>query len=864
MKRSGASPWLATLALLAAAATAHAIQPAHWVHTTEADFASGEFEHVVVTNLGDLKLAAGTTVLGALPEPASIVYDLVVMGNDVLIAAGPEAKLLVRDSDGEKVDELLALENEQIFALDVYGDALLVGVSGNPSRLALYTRDNEEEGDGKALETLIELPGVRYVWDMLVVDGVIYVASGTDGQLLRVDPKAEAGEAGEADGAENADDPRIQVLLDANQANLLCLGRDGKGRIYAGSDTEGLIYRIVENDGEPEVFVLYDAAEPEVGALLVQEDGTVYAGMADANQARPGRLAAAKKTETGRPEIKKEKPRVPDQPKAKPSDDAAAPAEGDEKNPASDGPPLEPTEPANAEGGASKPQTMPAGSPNPATPDDAAGGQGDAEAKRKPTTEQFQQLREIISNRLMKARVTGRMQSRPGSMPARRPSAPSPKGTRSAKRGGARKPGNAIYCISPDAFVKEIFRESVMILRIIEHREKLLVATGNEGQIYQVDPDAEETTILTELEPRQVPAMQISGDHVLIGTANPATLVRLDRGFSREGTFTSDVLDASQVSKWGKLLQTCEISDGTSIGLQTRSGNVADPEQAAWSEWSPQKLLKHDPDARPLVPIELEIQAPTARFLQYRLTMLGDGSKTPSVDRIAIAYVVPNLKPQIASLQIKAPGGAAGSATPPRPRAGAAKPGAAEPRHQSKLNIVWKASDPNKDRLIYALHYSPAGVDRKLLIAEDLSTATHTWMTQRVPDGWYVLYLTASDRLDNISEDAATATRRSDPVLVDNAPPRLEKYQSELPEKGTVSLTFEAVDELSAIRGVHWSIDAADDWKPVLPDDRIFDSTAERLTVRITDLDPGPHVLTLRLTDAVNNARYEAKIVEIE
>src|SRR5690606_2715227 len=104
-----------------------------------------------------------------------------------------------------------------------------------------------------------------------------------------------------------ADAPEAVELLDAAQANLLCLGRDGKGNIYAGSDTDGLVYRIRVNadagDDQPraQVFVIYDAPEPEIGALLVLEDGTVFVGTADAEQARPGRLSEAVSEEAGRP-----------------------------------------------------------------------------------------------------------------------------------------------------------------------------------------------------------------------------------------------------------------------------------------------------------------------------------------------------------------------------------------------------------------------------------------------------------------------------------------------------------------------------------------------------------------------------------
>src|SRR5690606_8461327 len=67
---------LTTAAALAFATAGYAIQPQTWVHTTESDFEAGEVENVVLTNLGDVKLANDSETIGEFPEQASIVYDV--------------------------------------------------------------------------------------------------------------------------------------------------------------------------------------------------------------------------------------------------------------------------------------------------------------------------------------------------------------------------------------------------------------------------------------------------------------------------------------------------------------------------------------------------------------------------------------------------------------------------------------------------------------------------------------------------------------------------------------------------------------------------------------------------------------------
>ena len=53
-----------------------------------------------------------------------------------------------------------------------------------------------------------------------------------------------------------------------------------------------------------------------------------------------------------------------------------------------------------------------------------------------------------------------------------------------------RPEGNAVYKIDPEGFVTEVFREPVLVLAMVEDHGTLLIATGNEGQIYQVNPAA--------------------------------------------------------------------------------------------------------------------------------------------------------------------------------------------------------------------------------------------------------------------------------------------------------------------------------------------------------------------------------------
>ena len=854
---------IVTLTSMVTIQPATAIQPARWTHTTEADFSAGEPHHVVATNLGDLKLAAGTLLLAELSDRTSITYDMQWADGDLYLAAGPEAKLLRRRNT--EIDQILSLKDEQIFTLDLYDDQLLMGISGSVSRLAVYTAGE--------VKTLIELDTVRYIWDMIVDGDVVYLATGTDGKLLRVDLAAAMGTQVQNVAAGDPESPATgptSVLLDTNQANLLCLSRDQQGRLYTGSDTDGLIYRVTKTeDGSFNSFVLYDAPEPEVATLLVMPDGTIYAGTAEAKQARPGRLAAAAKFESGWPETPETNPteQANETENIEPVDPVRS-QPGPAESPAPADPKTKPTSkvdpPPKVTAAADRrwppnpePSLVPAVGDKPISRTDASKA---PEARATPSPEQYDQLRQSISKQLQAARTADRKQNLPARpQPSRTPTG---KPTRpQATASTARKKGNAIYRISPDYFVNEIFRESVMILKIIADDEKLIVATGNEGQLYRVDPKAEETTILAHLEAQQILSMLVRDTHILVGTANPAMLIELQRGSAREGTYTSSVLDAAHVSRWGKMHLTGDLAGNTAITAETRSSNVGDPDQAAWSTWSKPTPIQPEANAPAMVPIEIPIESPPGRFLQYRLTLTGDGTATPVVNKLDITYVVPNLKPRITSIEARY------SDDPARSRkssSNSSRSNTGEPKHDPNLKITWKASDPNQDRLTYELEYRPAGINRWLPLVDDLNATSHIWPTQRVPDGWYELRITASDGGDNTEGMSRMARRRSAPVLIDNTPPTVSDDVLIEGPPDNVSIKFTASDELSPIRAVHWTVNADDKWHPALPTDHIYDSTSEDVAVTIGQVEAGPQVVTLRVTDRRGNAHYHAEIVDVK
>lgn len=637
--------------------------------------------------------------------------------------------------------------------------------------------------DQGEVKATIKLPDTTYVWDLAWIDDKIV---GSDEIIIATGPEGKVFRVTE----DTIDKP--EVVLDTQQDNALSLAADGKGQIYVGTDGEGLIYR-VDREGNP--FVVYDAPEAEVAALAVGPAGNLYAGTAAADQAKPGRLAQPQKEEQGRPEPEPE-PEVQEVPEQQPE---------------------EPAEP-----------------------------EAEAAPAPKPTPEQYDALRENLKERLEAARESGKLDG-DADDPANAGAAPSRPSRAKPAAPAKKKPGNAVYRISPDGFVTEVFRESAMILAIVPNDDRLIVATGNEGQVFSVDPKLRETTVLADLESSQVTCAVSTDEGLLLGAANPGALMRMDTAVAKQGGYTSKVLDAGQVSLFGTFKLTAGLPEGTTVSIELRSGNVGDPEQGAWSKWTKATLIEHNANANPLQPIEIKTDVPPARYLQYRLTLTGDGKATPVVDQADLAYVAPNTPPTVAKLIIK-PAPVKAPGTDPDP----------------KLPITWQATDDNKDRLVYTLEYKPGKADRYLPLAKDLKAPKYDWQTQHVPDGWYTLRVTAHDKLDNPADSSKSGGRVSEPILIDNTDPDLKDLKAQALGGGKVRLTATVADELSAITSVAYSIDGSDTYQASLPDDLIYDSTSEPWGVTISDLSPGGHVIAVRAIDARGNTAYRQLIVEVQ
>jgi sugar lactone lactonase YvrE len=565
-------------------------------------------------------------------------------------------------------------------------------------------------------------------------------------------------------------------LFKCKQNNLLSMAISPDGKtIYVGTDPDGLVYRVDVASGAS--FVMYDANETEIGALALDAAGHLYVGTSQTVDI----------------------PEVPDEAVAQEPGVAVGgrPVSGG-INDTIPGVTPEPPRPLDPMAAAEPRQPDPA----PTDPAPAEPGEPKVEPKENDAKPQHS--------------VAG----------------PTQVAATSAEHAAA---GNAVYRIDPSGFVSEVFRDAQsMVFDLAIQDGKLLIATGGRGKLMQFDPATEETVTLAQTKRTFLTSiLATSKGELLIGTSDEASIAKLTSGLAKTGTLTSEVLDAGQIAQFGNLHINGTLPAGTKVTIATRSGNLKDPAEGGWSDWTAEADIAR----------YLPVTSPAARFVQYRLTLAGDAASavSPTIDDLSMAYQLPNLAPRIDSITIAGGEVAEGASGP-------------NPTHK----VDWTATDPNGDDLKFVISMRAGGADSPWVpIAKDVTGATWEWDTRRVADGRYELKIEASDAGANAPGTGKTAQRISDPHLVDNTAPAIGDVQVKR-EKGKATVDIRVVDRTGIVASLEYAVDGVQDWQKVLPSTTLNDSPEERYTITLDDPGQSARVVSLRAKDDSGNVGYQS------
>lgn len=382
---------------------------------------------------------------------------------------------------------------------------------------------------------------------------------------------------------------------------------------------------------------------------------------------------------------------------------------------------------------------------------------------------------------------------------------------------------NSVYRLAPDGTVRELFRDKTLMLSLLGQKGRLLVGTGMQGQLFEIDPKGRERAEIARLANGQIHSLVRRRDGaVVLGTGDPGKLYALQDQFVARGTVLSDVLDAKLLSRWGALTWKAQTPPGTAVSVAARSGNVAEPDET-WSAWS----------AEQTDPLAAKADVPPARYFQYRVTLTTkDPGQTPEFRNFTLRYQPTNQAPEITSVDV--PDLDAGNLENPK-----------------KLKVKWSATDPNDDNLNYAIYVRKEGWNDWVLLEEHHEKKDFEWDTTGVPSGVYRVKVVASDRPHNPPEDAFTAERVSPPVPISHLPPNVTLKLVGV-ENGRAKLEAAASDPYVRLAEASFAVNGKR-WTSVFPTDGLFDSNAETFRFTTEPLRPGAYVVLLRVRNAAGS-----------
>jgi len=808
-------------------------------HNSEEQFKKGDPCSVLINSEGEISLAYQTLKLLSNEDDVWIVNALVKGPEDSIYAATSGQGYIYRLREGKEPKIIYGKEEDDqkhvfCLALDHQGH-LLAGTGGEAGVLLSFDKKHK-------CKKIFSDEEIKYIWSIVTgPGGRIYLGTGPTGKVLTLDSKGE----------------NMEVLYKAKDKNILVLALDKEGILYAGGDENGLVYRI--DPGSKKTTIAYDTGHSEISGLVFDEEDNLYVSTADASAARPGAQLTLSDGDESRPETKADKdldkeeekePQKEVKPDKKEPENATKVEEKEDNDKQQneedtekdieddDNSAIGKDEDSEKEGA-------------PAVPENTAERKISEVSKivKEKENEKDQAKEEKREDKREEKTEAEKEPDKKTEKPKDKPTTelvpgatvPSAKATKSSKsktispkpKQPARE--NEVFQINPNGYVRKIFSEKVVILSMVYRGDgKLLLGTGVEGELVQLDTKTQEAVILNVVRPSlQISALWAEHDgKIYAGCANPGAVLKITPGYVSEGYYISPAIDAEQISKWGKIQIEADIPEGTSLKVSSRSGNTSDPDLGGWQDWTKPQVVTED----------LKIEAAPGRFLQYRLQLgSSNANKTIVVKEVKLAYMTPNLPPTVKNVEVS--------------RGSSVKKSDASTNSSKNMMIKWKTEEPNNDKLRCEIFIRQVGRDRWIRIAKEITEDKYKWDSQTVADGRYEVKVTASDELSNPEGEQLTASRISRAVVVDNTPPEITRMDYAL-EKNTLRWKAEVKDVLSVIEAVDYVLDSDETRQTVLPKDGIFDSRSEQVEFKLKIEEAGEHVLAVRCADALGNETY--------
>jgi hypothetical protein len=357
---------------------------------------------------------------------------------------------------------------------------------------------------------------------------------------------------------------------------------------------------------------------------------------------------------------------------------------------------------------------------------------------------------------------------------------------------------SSVYKRNKDGFTETVWHKRGTMRGILCLNNSLVVALGN--RLYKIYENGREE-LLYEF-PSDISCLSRG---VWVGTSKIGRVYNISNNYAKRGIVESNSWDAGRISRWGRLKEKSEIPEGTKLKIETRVGNTEKPDET-WERWIP-------------IGSDGKIRSTPARFLRWRAIGQKFEGKTPRLKFISVAYVSPNRKPIIKNIAFL------------------------------DGKISFSPEDPDGDSLVFDIFFKEVGDKQWIPLAKTEVDTVYTMQKEQFPDGLYQFKVIAKDSPTNPEKYALEGFKISTVYLIDNTPPAIK-----IRKKGnTISITV--ADNLSDIESCEYSLNGGK-FKPIFPQDGIFDSLKERFLIHIPD---GTRICVVRVRDKSGNVSLAKK-----
>jgi sugar lactone lactonase YvrE len=449
------------------------------------------------------------------------------------------------------------------------------------------------------------------------------------------------------------------------------------------------------------------------------------------------------------------------------------------------------------------------------------------------------------------------------------PATAAPPPTLAAQPAGGIAGGSEVYRIEPDGYAHKVWGHAQDIVYTIafDGEGRPLIGTGNKGSLYRLDSDVLYTT-LVKAAPTQVTCLYAGREgRLYAATGNIGKVFRIGPAIEKQGSIESDVFDADLSTLWGRLVFRGDTGGGA-VRVETRSGNL-DRQRSGWSPWAAVQL-----DAK-----GGRVASPTARFLQWRLTLEASAAgSSPFVNAVWVAYLSRNAPPVVEAVEhapanYRFPGqslslnpsrnitlqplGRARRTPPPTPSSDSSP--VTMPYEKGQTGVRWAASDPNDDELIFKVEIRGVGETAWKLVKDKVKEKRLSWDSTAYADGEYVVRVTAFDSPDNSPGQELSSQLESAPFLIDNTAPEISGLTAAR-SAGKLEVRWKAHDAGSQIQSAEYSLDGGE-WLLAPPTTKISDAPTHDYVLVLDNVAAGEHTVAVRVSDDYDNQSVAKTVI---